>query len=183
MYRSGSSTRVSDEFFSSPSPPDAEQQQQQQQLLPTYNPESHLAKKDRLRLRSAEAAVHLIPIMLIICAVILWFFSAPGLLIYSCFIDRCRFLDWLIGSEMISAWNWILDLLSLTEAIEIHYWGFQVIYSPDFDLRIFFLFCMMINFEEDGYLCIQQQFSHRSSPLLTRGYSDLSCGFWGMEVD
>ncbi|KAG6414208.1 hypothetical protein SASPL_126926 [Salvia splendens] len=77
MYRSGSSTRVSDEFFSSPSPPDADQQQQQQQLLPTYNPESHLAKKDRLRLRSAEAAVHLIPIMLIICAVILWFFSAP----------------------------------------------------------------------------------------------------------
>ncbi|XP_057810031.1 uncharacterized protein LOC131024529 isoform X2 [Salvia miltiorrhiza] len=82
MYRSGSSTRVSDEFFSSPSSAaDVEQQQQQQlqQLLPTYNPESHLAKKERVRLRSAEAAVHLIPIMLIICAVILWFFSAPDL--------------------------------------------------------------------------------------------------------
>lgn len=80
MYRSGSSTRVSDEFFSNPSSADAEQQQQQQQLLlPTYNPESHLAKKERIRLRSAEAAVHLIPLLLIVCVVILWFFSAPGL--------------------------------------------------------------------------------------------------------
>ncbi|KAH6795104.1 hypothetical protein C2S52_005581 [Perilla frutescens var. hirtella] len=78
MYRSGSSTRVSDEFFSNPSSADAEQQQQQQLLLPTYNPESHLAKKEKIRLRSAEAAVHLIPVLLIICAVILWFFSAPG---------------------------------------------------------------------------------------------------------
>ncbi|EYU19462.1 hypothetical protein ABFS82_01G104600 [Erythranthe guttata] len=72
MYRPVSSSRVSDEFFSNQSPAaDTEEQ------LPTYNPESHVAKKDKSRLRSAEAAVHIIPLLLILCAVILWFFSSP----------------------------------------------------------------------------------------------------------
>ncbi|KAI3469024.1 hypothetical protein Pfo_025687 [Paulownia fortunei] len=75
MYRSGSSTRVSDEFFSHPSSTATADTEQQ---LPTYNPESHLAKKEKIRLRSAETAVHIIPLLLILCAVILWFFSTPG---------------------------------------------------------------------------------------------------------
>ncbi|KAK6117470.1 hypothetical protein DH2020_048797 [Rehmannia glutinosa] len=75
MYRSGSSTRVSDEFFSTPTaiPTTTDTEHQ----LPTYNPESHLAKKDKIRLRSAETAIHIIPLLLILCAVILWFCSTP----------------------------------------------------------------------------------------------------------
>ncbi|KAK9275274.1 hypothetical protein L1049_022536 [Liquidambar formosana] len=77
MHRSSSTSRVSDEFFnhssSSPAPPvrptsDADK-------LPTYNPDSHVAKKERSRLRSAENAIHLIPLVLVLCAIILWFFS------------------------------------------------------------------------------------------------------------
>lgn len=85
MYRSSSSTRVSDEFFShQSSTTDTEQ-------LLIYNPESEPAKKEKNRLRSAETAVHLIPLLLLLCAVILWFFSSPGnkliayLLDFTCF--------------------------------------------------------------------------------------------------
>ncbi|CAN1834813.1 hypothetical protein LINPERHAP1_LOCUS34207 [Linum perenne] len=46
-------------------------------LLPTYDPASHAAKKEKSRLRSAENAVHFIPLILIASAVILWFFSDP----------------------------------------------------------------------------------------------------------
>ncbi|PIN04871.1 hypothetical protein CDL12_20090 [Handroanthus impetiginosus] len=74
MHRSGSSTRVSDEFFSHPSATAGSDSEPQ---LPTYNPESLVAKKEKIRLRSAETAVHIIPILLILCGVILWFFSAP----------------------------------------------------------------------------------------------------------
>ncbi|CAN1805471.1 hypothetical protein LINPERHAP1_LOCUS24286 [Linum perenne] len=46
-------------------------------LLPTYDPASNAAKKEKSRLRSAENAVHFIPLLLLGCAVILWFFSDP----------------------------------------------------------------------------------------------------------
>ncbi|XP_019190856.1 PREDICTED: uncharacterized protein LOC109185335 isoform X2 [Ipomoea nil] len=86
MYRSSSSGRVSDEFFphsaavptpafSSPnlkSPSTGASDE-----LPTYNPQSHVAKKERNRLRFAENAVHLIPVVLVLSAIILWFFSSP----------------------------------------------------------------------------------------------------------
>ncbi|KAL3630041.1 hypothetical protein CASFOL_023025 [Castilleja foliolosa] len=80
MYRSGSSSRVSDEFFSS-SPSNnnneskSDSEDQQQQLLPTFNVS---VKKEKNRPRSAETAVHIIPLLLILCAVILWFWSTPG---------------------------------------------------------------------------------------------------------
>ncbi|XP_059657648.1 uncharacterized protein LOC132304117 isoform X2 [Cornus florida] len=45
--------------------------------LPTYNPQSHVAKKEISRLRSAETAVHFIPILLVLCAIVLWCFSNP----------------------------------------------------------------------------------------------------------
>lgn len=87
MYRSSSSGRVSDEFFphsaavptpafSSPnlkSPSTGASDE-----LPTYNPQSHVAKKERNRLRFAQNAVHLIPVVLVLSAIILWFFSSPG---------------------------------------------------------------------------------------------------------
>ncbi|CAA0825426.1 Unknown protein [Striga hermonthica] len=80
MYRTGSSGRVSDEFFSSAtktSAQTADGDHEQQQLLPTHRPESHPPKKDKIRFRSAETAVHSIPLVLILCAAILWFCSAP----------------------------------------------------------------------------------------------------------
>ncbi|MED6158540.1 hypothetical protein PIB30_033665 [Stylosanthes scabra] len=45
--------------------------------LPTYDPLSYVAKRERYRLRSAQKAVHLIPLLVLLCAIILWFFSAP----------------------------------------------------------------------------------------------------------
>ncbi|QCD91514.1 hypothetical protein DEO72_LG4g2480 [Vigna unguiculata] len=47
------------------------------QHLPTYDPLSHVAQRHLSRLRSAQNAVHLIPLLVLFCAVVLWFFSAP----------------------------------------------------------------------------------------------------------
>ncbi|KAM3686905.1 hypothetical protein ACB098_10G037600 [Castanea mollissima] len=87
MHRSSSTSRVSSELFSSQSQTysssssssDNDQQDEQEQLLPTYDPLSHVAKKQLSRLRSAQSAVHLIPLVLLLCAIILWFFSTPGI--------------------------------------------------------------------------------------------------------
>ncbi|CAL5359758.1 unnamed protein product [Camellia sinensis] len=91
MHRSSSATRVSSssEFLnhsSSSSSLSSSSQSQtfkplsisSDQQLPTYNPQSQVAKKERTRLRSAETAVHLIPLFLILCAIVLWFFSNPA---------------------------------------------------------------------------------------------------------
>ncbi|KAK7850810.1 hypothetical protein CFP56_043677 [Quercus suber] len=91
MHRSSSTSRVSSEFFSSQSQSqsqtyssssDNDQQQEEEEqelLLPTYDPLSHVAQKQLSRLRSAQSAVHLIPLVLLLCAIILWFFSTPEL--------------------------------------------------------------------------------------------------------
>ncbi|KAJ7944692.1 putative Transmembrane protein [Quillaja saponaria] len=84
MPRSSSSLRLSGELsvttpltssqsssFRPTSEPEADQK------LPTYNPLSDVSKKERSGIRSAENAIHLIPILLLVCAVILWFFSTP----------------------------------------------------------------------------------------------------------
>ncbi|ESW28573.1 hypothetical protein PHAVU_002G000700 [Phaseolus vulgaris] len=47
------------------------------QHLPTYDPLSDVAQRHLSRLRSAQHAVHLIPLLVLLCAVVLWFFSAP----------------------------------------------------------------------------------------------------------
>ncbi|KAG4188459.1 hypothetical protein ERO13_A08G165900v2 [Gossypium hirsutum] len=85
MHRSSSSSRVSDEFFLNASPPQSVGSKQPSsetvplnpQELPMYNPLSAAAKKERSRLRSAENAIHIIPLVLVLCAIILWFFSSP----------------------------------------------------------------------------------------------------------
>lgn len=96
MYRSGSTNRVSDEQYlnyynsnnnnnSAPLSLEAGINHE----LPMYEPvlsEVAAAKKDREkekekggRLKFAEInPVHLIPFVLLLCAVILWFFSNPG---------------------------------------------------------------------------------------------------------
>ncbi|XP_072958391.1 uncharacterized protein [Typha angustifolia] len=47
--------------------------------LPTYDPQSDVAKKEATRARFAESMVHAIPLVLILCAAVLWFFSYPVL--------------------------------------------------------------------------------------------------------
>uniref|UniRef100_A0A7N2N2D9 Uncharacterized protein n=1 Tax=Quercus lobata TaxID=97700 RepID=A0A7N2N2D9_QUELO len=91
MHRSSSTSRVSSELFSSQSQSqtysasssdnDQQEEQEQELLLPTYDPLSHVAKKQLSRLRSAQSAVHLIPLVLLLCAIILWFFSTPDFVI------------------------------------------------------------------------------------------------------
>ncbi|KAJ8774484.1 hypothetical protein K2173_016930 [Erythroxylum novogranatense] len=79
MQRSASGTRILEEFLKKPKP-DSDVfalELEQEQQLPTYDPLSHAAKKERSRLRSAENAVHFIPFVLLLSAVILWCFSHP----------------------------------------------------------------------------------------------------------
>ncbi|KAL5569757.1 hypothetical protein UlMin_026332 [Ulmus minor] len=45
--------------------------------LPVYDQITEMAKKEKARIKFAETAVHLIPLVLIICAFILWFLSSP----------------------------------------------------------------------------------------------------------
>ncbi|GER25728.1 transducin/WD40 repeat-like superfamily protein [Striga asiatica] len=79
MYRTSSSSRVFDELLSGTvKTPDSDlEQQQQKQQIPRNDSESELSKKDKNRVRSAEAAVHFIPLLLILCAAVLWFCSEP----------------------------------------------------------------------------------------------------------
>ncbi|KAJ4828531.1 hypothetical protein Tsubulata_002866 [Turnera subulata] len=85
MQRSTSSTRVVDELFKNNNTTTtttanaaAAAADSDSNHLPTYDPLSHVARKERSRLRSAENAIHLIPLVLVLCAIILWFFSNPG---------------------------------------------------------------------------------------------------------
>lgn len=92
MHRSGSNTRVSDEFYSSDVTPvvtgrtsftgGGGGQRSSLDQLPKYNPQSEIAKKEAVKLKSAENVVHFIPLVLIVCALILWFFSTPRKYIY-----------------------------------------------------------------------------------------------------
>ncbi|XP_006359227.1 uncharacterized protein [Solanum tuberosum] len=77
MYRSSSSSRVSEEFFFNSSPNLKSTISTETEELPTFNPQSQVAKKERNRLRSAENAIHLIPLILLLSAIVLWVFSSP----------------------------------------------------------------------------------------------------------
>lgn len=43
-----------------------------------YDPIEEMAKKEKTRDKYEENSVHLIPLVLLACALILWFFSNPG---------------------------------------------------------------------------------------------------------
>ncbi|XP_030533541.1 uncharacterized protein LOC115743083 [Rhodamnia argentea] len=88
MQRSSSARRVSE---APPPPPPTtttasqsrrsrtrEGDDRRREQLPTCDPLSHAARKERSRLRSAENAVHAIPLLLVLCAFLLWLFSSPG---------------------------------------------------------------------------------------------------------
>ncbi|KAF8393260.1 hypothetical protein HHK36_021501 [Tetracentron sinense] len=83
MYRSASTSRASDEFSINLSPATKGSpglKMAGSDNLPIYNPISDATKKETTsHLRSSgENAVHLIPVVLIICAFILWVFSHPA---------------------------------------------------------------------------------------------------------
>ena len=46
-------------------------------LLPKYDPQSNFSRREVSRSRSAEKAIHIIPVFLVFCALILWMFSTP----------------------------------------------------------------------------------------------------------
>ncbi|KAI3813080.1 hypothetical protein L1987_17796 [Smallanthus sonchifolius] len=72
MHRSWRSAKVSGVLSYHPPPQNSDAISE---VLPTYNPHSYIATKEQNQIRSAEAAIHLIPFLLVICAIILWFFS------------------------------------------------------------------------------------------------------------
>ncbi|KAJ8643099.1 hypothetical protein MRB53_004847 [Persea americana] len=81
MHRSASTSRASDEFVINISPqmkgsPGLKMAALDQ--LPTYDPLFEVSKKESSRLKWAENAVHFIPLVLIVCGFILWFFSRPA---------------------------------------------------------------------------------------------------------
>lgn len=46
--------------------------------LPTWDPQSEASKKEVAQDSLAASLVHLIPVVIILCAILLWFFSYPG---------------------------------------------------------------------------------------------------------
>ncbi|XP_073033035.1 uncharacterized protein [Primulina eburnea] len=79
MYRSASTNRFSDDHFSyHSSPPSSKVSAALRALsleaseLPVYEPLSETAKKERVRAKFSESAVHVIPFVLLSCALILW---------------------------------------------------------------------------------------------------------------
>ncbi|CAK9325032.1 unnamed protein product [Citrullus colocynthis] len=88
MYRSASWNRFSDEYYSHSSPSPAPSSKPGQSLrlsssfdhgneLPTNDPVAEIVKREKARVKFAETAVHVIPLVLLLCAVVLWFFSNP----------------------------------------------------------------------------------------------------------
>ncbi|KAJ8471366.1 hypothetical protein OPV22_025709 [Ensete ventricosum] len=82
MFRSSSASTMSDEHLL-PAAAAAEKAAPRSLLepdgLPSYDPHSDIGKKLVQRARLSENAVHVIPIVVVLCAIILWFFSAHGL--------------------------------------------------------------------------------------------------------
>ncbi|KAK2653343.1 hypothetical protein Ddye_013199 [Dipteronia dyeriana] len=83
MYRSVSWSRVSDDYFmhSSPKVGSGPRMSSSSSVdgsdLPVYDPTMDLTKKEKSRAKFSENAVHLIPFVLLFCALVLWFFSNP----------------------------------------------------------------------------------------------------------
>ncbi|XP_057972833.1 uncharacterized protein LOC131160984 [Malania oleifera] len=87
MQRSSSTSRVSayDYYLHAPPPSSAWMRtpsyEGRKELLPLHDPLpgaiSEAAKRERLRAKFAENAVHVIPLVLIFCALVLWLFSNP----------------------------------------------------------------------------------------------------------
>ncbi|PSS34385.1 TRNA(Ile)-lysidine synthase [Actinidia chinensis var. chinensis] len=86
MHRSASSNRVPDDYVKlhSPSPsskvsPSLRALSLEAGELPLFEPMSEVSKKDKSRAKFAENGVHIIPLVLLLCALTLWFFSNPDI--------------------------------------------------------------------------------------------------------
>ncbi|KAB2067984.1 hypothetical protein E1A91_A09G270100v1 [Gossypium mustelinum] len=83
MYRSSSWSRVTDGYYSSPKAGSITGLRMSSSVddsnePPVYDPSVEMAnKKEKSRAKFAENAVHIIPLVLLVCALILWFFSNP----------------------------------------------------------------------------------------------------------
>ncbi|CAK8572914.1 unnamed protein product [Lathyrus sativus] len=81
MYRSVSWNRFSEDYFqhaaSSSSSSLSSAHRLSSNNLPTYDPIVELAKREKARVKFSENAVHAIPFVLLLCAVILWICSSP----------------------------------------------------------------------------------------------------------
>ncbi|KAJ1389065.1 hypothetical protein SESBI_38578 [Sesbania bispinosa] len=80
MHRSTSLNRFADDYFKSMTTSQSSRSSSTYDnvnTLPTYDPVAELAKKEIARVRFAENAVHVIPFVIFLCAIILWFFSNP----------------------------------------------------------------------------------------------------------
>ncbi|CAL0316781.1 unnamed protein product [Lupinus luteus] len=84
MHRSASWNRFSDDYFkqvTSSTPSNSGRRSTSLfdgNNVPSYNdPIVELAKRERARVKFAENSVHIIPLVLIVCAIILWIFSNP----------------------------------------------------------------------------------------------------------
>lgn len=86
MHRSSSTSLASDEFLVNLSPADMGSPPPMKAAafiddLPMYNTISDHATKKEIAAQhrsSGENAIHLIPLVLILCGLILWIFSNPG---------------------------------------------------------------------------------------------------------
>lgn len=88
MHRSASTPRVSDEYSkyrlsssSSPSKVSAALRALSLEAdeLPVLEPMSEVHKKEKSRFKFGEILVHVIPVVLLFCALVLWFFSNPDI--------------------------------------------------------------------------------------------------------
>ncbi|XP_050890330.1 uncharacterized protein LOC127095724 [Lathyrus oleraceus] len=81
MHRSASWNRFSDDYFqhatSSSSSSLSPALRSSSNNLPTHDPIVELAKREKARVKFSENAVHAIPLVLLLCAVILWICSSP----------------------------------------------------------------------------------------------------------
>ncbi|XWS47716.1 hypothetical protein CRYUN_Cryun13aG0008100 [Craigia yunnanensis] len=88
MYRSSSWSRVSDDYYSPPKAAGTglriSSSGEGNDELPMYDPVTEMAKKEKSRdNKFAENAVHIIPLVLLVCTLILWFFSNPDVEVIS----------------------------------------------------------------------------------------------------
>ncbi|XP_058181627.1 uncharacterized protein LOC131300016 [Rhododendron vialii] len=90
MHRSASTPRVSDDYSKYHSSPPSSSSSSSSKAsaalralsleadeLPVLEPMSEVYKKEKSRIKFGETVVHIIPFVLLFCALVLWFFSNP----------------------------------------------------------------------------------------------------------
>lgn len=80
MYRSASWNRVTEDYSVPWSAPKGLWKGLDEDESSPYDPNGQeVTKKEKPRAKFAENAVHIIPFVLLACALVLWFFSNPGM--------------------------------------------------------------------------------------------------------